>query len=441
MDRVSLFKLAWPIFLEMLLMICLGVVDVYILSICNDAAAGAVEATHQILWNIFLLFVIVSSGTSILVAQNVGARNQEEIGRISLVSLTTNLVVGLLASALVLFNSKQILISMGISEVLFDYSFTYLKIVGGFMFLDALLLSSDAILKSHGYTKQCLIITASMNVVNVIGASLFGLGLLGMPALGVEGVAIATVVSKGVAICASFGFLFTRILKVDIFKHLVKFPVEELKRLFKVGFPSAMENMSYSLSQTLLMSIIIVNLGSEAYIARTYAWSICKFAFLFSLAIGQANLIMIGQLIGAKKFVQADIEGMKNFKISFLIACITGMIIFSLGRQFIGIFTTNANVVTLGALILAIDGFLEPGRTFNLVLINGLRGAGDVIYPVVIAIISMWSINVGLGYYLGVVLGYGLPGIWTAMLLDEWLRGLCMLYRWKSKAWMEKVLV
>ena len=105
------------------------------------------------------------------------------------------------------------------------------------------------------------------------------------------------------------------------------------------------------------------------------------------------------------------------------------------------IFTAEEAIISLGALVFMIDAFLEPGRTFNIVLISGLRGAGDVQFPVVMAVLSMWSVNIGLGYYLGVVLGYGLPGIWAAMLVDEWIRGLAMLWRWRSGAWRSKALV
>ena len=105
------------------------------------------------------------------------------------------------------------------------------------------------------------------------------------------------------------------------------------------------------------------------------------------------------------------------------------------------IYTDNIEIIRLGAATLAVDAFLEPGRTFNIVLIHGLRGAGDVIFPVIMAAISMWGIGVFGGYMIGVVLGYGLAGIWVGFLCDEWLRGICMFFRWKNKKWVDKVVV
>ena len=434
MRTQSLFKLAWPIFIEQALIIMVGVVNVYILSRYNSSAAAAVEGCTQVLWNVFLVFAVISLGTSVLVAQNVGAGNRERIDKTAAVSLLLSLGLGLSASVGLTFFGEELLLFLGLSEGLLAHAKTYLLLVGGFVFLDALLFSSDAILKGFGRTRQCLAVTATMNVLNLCGSAVLGLGLLGFPALGVWGVALAAVGSKAVAVALVQGYLFTRLLKPAIFRHLLSFPFLELRQVLKIGFPAAMESMSYTLSQTVLMALILTYLGSEAYVARTYA-------FLFSLAIGQANVIMIGQLVGAGRFDEAAHVGMRNFRIAFAAAWVLGLGLFMGRTELMRIFTVEEAVISLGALVFMIDAFLEPGRTFNIVLISGLRGAGDVQFPVVMAVLSMWSVNIGLGYYLGVVLGYGLPGIWAAMLVDEWIRGLAMLWRWRSGAWRSKALV
>lgn len=440
-NRFSLFKLAWPIFLEQFLIMLVGFVNVYILSKYDSVAAAGVEATNQIIWNFLLVFAIISMGTSVLVAQNVGAKRPEAIDKIAAVSLLFNALLGAAVSLILLTFGKGILMRLGIADHLLSYAHTYMQIVGGFIFFDALLSSADAILKGFGRTKQCLAITAFMNVLNLTGSILLGLGVAGFPALGVQGVAIAAVCGKGVAVMAALVYVFTKLLKIGILRHLLAFPVRELKQLLTIGFPAAMENMSYNLSQTILMMIIIVHLGADAYITRTYAWSVIKMAFLFSLAIGQANIIMIGQLVGARKFAEAEQAGMQNFKIAFAGAWVIGGLLFLFRYQLMEIFTGDPGIIALGATVFLIDAFLEPGRTFNIVFIYGLRGAGDVIFPVFVAIISMWSITIGLGYYLGVVLGYGLPGLWLVMLLDEWFRGLAMLWRWRSGDWKSKAMV
>ncbi len=68
-------------------------------------------------------------------------------------------------------------------------------------------------------------------------------------------------------------------------------------------------------------------------------------------------------------------------------------------------------------------------------IINSLRAAGDVKFPVYMGVISMWGVSVTLSYILGIHFGLGLVGVWIAFAVDEWFRGILMFWRWKSRAW------
>ncbi|WP_027340506.1 MATE family efflux transporter [Halonatronum saccharophilum] len=439
--RKNLYQLAGPIFIEILLFMLLGVADIFMLSQFDDRAAGAVGASNQVIGNFNIVFAIISAGTAVLVAQAVGAQMKKEVEKVSAVSLVMNLIVGIIISIFMVFYGEWILIQMGVTPDLMNYAADYIKIVGGALFFQAILNTLTAIIRSHGYTKETMVITVIMNIVNIIGDAVFIFGLFGAPVLGVRGVAIATTFSRICATIAAAVFLVKKLVPITMFSHLGKKSFIILKKLFKVGFPAAMENMSYNLSQTVLMSIILINLGENAYITRTYVMTIIWFAMLFSIAIGQANQIMIGQLVGANEIDEAHDVGLKNFKIGMVFSIIGGIFLILFGRVFMNFYTDNPEIIALGVATLMVDAFLEPGRNFNIVIINGLRGAGDVIFPVVMAIFSMWGVGVLGGYFFGVVLGYGLPGIWLGLLLDEWLRGICMYYRWKGRKWTEKSMV
>jgi Na+-driven multidrug efflux pump len=110
-------------------------------------------------------------------------------------------------------------------------------------------------------------------------------------------------------------------------------------------------------------------------------------------------------------------------------------------HQLIGLFTNDADIIAVGASIFLLSVVLEPGRTFNIVIINSLRAAGDARFPVMMGVLSMWGVSVPLAYLLGVHFGIGLLGIWIAFACDEWLRGIIMLLRWRSRAWEKKALV
>src|SRR5574344_2818791 len=83
---------------------------------------------------------------------------------------------------------------------------------------------------------------------------------------------------------------------------------------------------------------------------------------------------------------------------------------------------------------------MEPGRIFNIIVINSLRATGDAQFPMWMAIISMWGISIPVGYFLGVYMNYGVIGIWIGMACDEWFRGISMYIRWHTRIWEKKIV-
>ena len=111
------------------------------------------------------------------------------------------------------------------------------------------------------------------------------------------------------------------------------------------------------------------------------------------------------------------------------------------GRSILSAFTDNPEIIAMGVWVLIIDVFLEVGRTANIFAVGTLRATGDAIYPVVIAIIFNWTIAVGLSYIIGIPLGYGLVGMWVGFALDENIRGIILMRRWRSGKWKTKGFV
>lgn len=445
MKKLSLLKISTPIFFEILLFMLLGVADTFMLSHygtidMSKKAVDAVGMSNQIINNVNILFAFISAGTAVLIAQNIGANNKKEIKRVASVSLGMNLIIGILFSVLLLWQGKTLLMLLGLKGERLVLASKYIKIVGGFMMIQAVLNTVTAIIRSHGDTHITLKVTIGMNVMNVIGDAVFIYGLFGAPVLGVTGVAIATTASRFVALCILLVILFKYYLKLSDLKLLFLKPIEEIKMLLKIGVPTAMENLSFSVSQTVIASLVITNLPETAFTTRIYAFQISWFMLLFGAAVGQGTQIMIGQYVGAGEFERAYKVCLKNFRIvlSITIPLSIGLLIF--GKELIGLYTTDSEIIKLGAAVLMIDAILEPGRTFNLVIINGLRGAGDVVFPVVVGMFFMWGFAVGLGYFLAVTLNLGLIGFWIGMTFDEWIRGFIMLWRWKSGIWKTKVI-
>jgi len=112
-----------------------------------------------------------------------------------------------------------------------------------------------------------------------------------------------------------------------------------------------------------------------------------------------------------------------------------------LGRPILEMLTDNPAIIEIGFWVLVVDWFLEVGRVSNIFACGTLRATGDAVYPVIIGIIFQWSVAVGLSYLIGIPLGFGLIGMWIGFALDENIRGIILIQRWKSLKWKTKGFV
>lgn len=429
-----------PVFIEMALVMMLGAVDTVMLSRYSDNSVAAVGLDNQLISLVFLVYQFFSMGAAILCAQYIGAGLRKRLVQVVGMALTVNLMLGLTVSALLFFFAEELLQLMGLRLELMGDGLTYLRLTGALSFFQALSLTFSASLRSADKVVYPMVVTGIVNVINILGNYALIFGHWGCPQLGVEGAAIATASSRAIA---------TVLLAVIHFKvHIPRFPLhyfrpmpwQELKNLLHIGIPAMSENISYSLSQVVI-TFFINQISNEALATRTYCHNMIMFVYLFCISITQGGDILVGHLVGQRRHQAAYILGNYFFRWSMIIT-ITGSIILALsGRSILSAFTDNPEIIAMGVWVLIIDVFLEVGRTANIFAVGTLRATGDAIYPVVVAIIFNWTIAVGLSYVIGIPLGYGLVGMWVGFALDENIRGIILMRRWRSGKWKTKGFV
>lgn len=111
------------------------------------------------------------------------------------------------------------------------------------------------------------------------------------------------------------------------------------------------------------------------------------------------------------------------------------------GQSIMSLLTQNPEIVLLGASVLWVDIFVELGRAINIFSVNALRSAGDIYFPVTVGIVVMWLVSVLGSYLFGITLGWGLVGMWAAFALDEVIRGVIFVWRWRSMKWSDKAFI
>ena len=433
----QLTALAGPIFIETLLVMMLGAVDTFMLSRYSDNSVAAVGVVNQLMNLVFLLFEVISLGTSILCSQYIGAGQRDKVIQVVGTSLLFNFLFGIVVSIALLFLAEDLLMLMGLRPDLMADGLPYMQIVGGFAFLQALSLSLSASLRSADKAKYPMYVAMVVNVLNIIGNYALIFGKFGMPALGVEGAAISTSFCRFVSVIILFVILFKKHIPSFSKELFTPFPWVELKNLLKIGIPSAGEHMSYSLSQIVITYFINI-ISNQALATRSYVTNIVMFTFIFALSIAQGGAILIGHLVGMKKIQAAYTIGKRIMRMGAAMSVSLALLTALFGKQILSLLTSDPWIIATGASILWIEVFLEHGRALNFFGVNALRSAGDIYFPVNVGIIVMWTVQVIGSYVLGINMGWGLVAMWAVFALDENIRGLIFVHRWKSFKWVGK---
>jgi putative MATE family efflux protein len=438
--KLSLVAITWPIFIETLLRMFLGNVDTFMLSHYSDNAVGAVGIANQVNFMLMLIYAVSSTGILITISQYLGANQRKKAVEAANTALLLNFIFGFILSGGIVIFAKPLLRLINTPVELMDYASTYLRIVGSVSFIQALLTTTAAIIRSFGKTKVSMYVTMGMNIVNVIGNSLFLYGFFGLPVLGVTGVAISTAVSQTLAFFLVF---FVIMKKIDIktsFKSLFSFRKDLAKQIIAIGLPSAAESGAYQVSQ-LVITAMINTMGAIAVSTKIYTMNILWFVMLFGISLGQGTQIIVGHHVGARENDRAYKACLRSLKVSLVIAAIMSTVIAVFGKTLVSILTSNEDIIQMAGKLLWYSILLELGRVFNLVVVNALKASGDATFPAVAGIISPWFTSVLFCYLLGIKMNWGLVGVWIGLMSDEWLRGVIALYRWKTRIWESKRLV
>jgi len=264
----------------------------------------------------------------------------------------------------------------------------------------------------------------------------FLFGLLGAPRLGVTGVALSG------AFARVAGFLALRILvgrRTGIWlgwRDYLAFPVREVGRILRIGLPAAGENLSYWLALMRVTSFA-ARLGETPLAVATYTRTVMTWVILFSISIGLGTEILVGHLVGAGAFEEAYHRLLRSLRTGLLLVGVATLAFFLSGTWVFRAFTRDPAVLRGCATLLLVELVIEPGRVFNIVVINSLRATGDARFPVVMGACSMWLLWVPLAGLLSLATPLGVTGIWIAMACDEWVRGVMMYWRWKGRGWLK----
>ena len=435
-SKKDLRKLIIPLILEQTLAITVGMADTMMISSAGEAAVSGVSLVDMFNNLIISVLAALATGGAVVTSQCIGAGRREEACRSARQLVFTEAAITIGISVLVLLFHRQILgLFFGQIEAdVMQNAIIYL-IISVFSFpLLAVYDSCAALYRSMGNAQITLKISLLMNVINVVGNAI-GVYVL---KLGVAGVAIPSLVSRGVAGVVLFTLLHNPDNLVFLTRGKFKVDATIVKRILFIGIPSGIENGIFQLGRVLVASIIAA-FGTSQIAANGVANSLDSMGCIVGQAMSLAMITVIGRCVGAGEEGQVRYYTKKLLGETYFYTAVINSIILLLLPWILQIYGLGEETTRLSYILVMIhDGmaiFLWPA---SFVLPNMLRACNDVKYTMVVSIFSMITFRIGFSYVFGVHMGWMAVGVWAAMVIDWVFRVLCFVGRYLAGTWRKK---
>lgn len=433
--------IAWPSTVEGALLSIIGSVDTMMVGTLGASAIAAVGLTNQPRMILLICAQALCVGTTALCARRKGADDREGANSCLAQSLAVISVLGILMTLIGRLGAGWLMKLAGANEDTLELSTDYFRIVSSGMMFNCWNLCICAAMRAIGKTRITMVTNISANVVNVCLNWVLINGKLGFPALGVRGAAIATVCGNGVACCISIWFASRKNGYYSL--KLPRFDTVTLQGLFKVGSSSILESVCLRVG-FLITNRLIAGIGTNAFAAYQIVSQVTGLSFTLGDGVSSAGTSLVGQSLGAKRRDRAWRYVYVTRRITVVISLGLMLVIFLLRRQLALLFTTDEEIikgVTLSFYVVIAGMLPQNGR----VVYSGcLRGAGDVRYVAVCALLSVAVLRPILTWFFCYPVEKWLPGCyiavmgpWISFVIDAYVREWMLLHRIKKGKWLD----
>lgn len=427
----ELRRLIIPLIIEQLLAITVGLADSIMVAQVGEAAMSAVSLVDTV--NVLLVnaFSALATGGAVIVGQYLGRREKAQAGHAGTQLLLFMIEISLVITVL-FYIGKGFVLNVVFGQVEADvaaYANTYYLIVQASIPFLAVYSAGSALFRVMGNAAVSMKVSALMNIINVAGNALliFGFGL------GVEGVAIPTIVSRIVAAVTVTALLYRGELPLErltprhdrrIFRHILRF-----------GIPNGMESSMFQLGKILLLSTVSA-LGTASVAANAIGNTVCGFQIVPGNAMGLAMVTVVSRCVGAGDYGKARYYTKKLMQYAYVTLGITIGASLVLLPGILQLYNVSEEAEYYATIIVWMHGLVGiPLWAPSFALPNALRAAGDTRFTMTASTISMWTMRVGLGVLMASRWGMGVLGIWISMLVDWVLRVIFFVPRFMGHKW------
>lgn len=445
----EVIRLAIPVFIELILGVGINYINQFMFSGVPEAT-NAIGQVNQIV-NIFTVsFSVLATSSLILITQLKGSNNEEGVKKIYPLTIFLNLIIGIIVCLILILIAGFIFDWMKVALNIIPYAKLYLYITAPSLIFYSLNQAFSSFLRANKRMIQPTIISLLTNVINVAICAIVLWGINGLDIRSkLIGVGLATLISRFISLVVSYIFFKLDVKQTLSLKLLKPFPMAFLKKQLRIGLPTAGETLSYNLSQFVLTIIVNASCSVLDQNLRSYIMTFTSIIYLFASGSGIAMQVIEGNLLGEQDKDKVNKLVRDSGKMAQFVSFIMSIIVLAISYPLFSLLmqpavndpTINVNNVTIAycgltaVFCLLINVVLEQGRATNLIYVKGLETAGDIAFPVISSILTSWVFTVGVSALLCLVFDLGIYGAFIGACLDEGVRGIGFLIRWKKGGW------
>ncbi|AOY16514.1 MATE family efflux transporter [Bacillus sp. ABP14] len=400
---------------------------------------AAISAFFPLFFLLVSFVIGIGSGSSILIGQAFGARNEDRLKAIVGTTLTFTFIIGVILAIAGNVFALKIMRFMGTPENIIDMSVQYARILFISMPVLFLYFSYTTFIRGTGDSKTPFYFLIVSTVLNIILLPILIFGWLGIPKLGVYGAAYASVISTVVTFIVMLMYLKKKNHPLQLDETVRKYLRMDwnlLKLLLRLGIPASINMILVSLSEIAVIAFVN-RFGSDATAAYGVVNQVASYVQMPAVSLGITVSIFAAQSIGGKQFNRLQEVIRAGIIMNYIIGGILIAFIYLFSREILSLFLTNTNTVEIAHSLVMIT--LWSYLIFGHAQIIGatMRASGTVLWPTIIGVVSIWLVEVPVAYYLSYHTNLGIKGIWIGY-PAAFIASLLLQYGYYRISWKKK---
>lgn len=435
-DAKQLRQLIYPLIIEQVLAITVGMVDTVMISYAGEAAMSGVSLVDMINNLLISIFAAIATGGAVVVSQYLGSGDRGRASQAASQLITVGTVIATGFMLLSIAGNRPILrLLFGTIEadVMESASIYFLISAWSYPFL-AVFNACAAIYRSMGNAKISMQISAGMNIFNAIGNAILIFGF----SMRAAGAAFSTFAARVLGAIVILVMVTGTGNEVRVkYRDLLRWERDMVRRILHIAIPSGVENGLFQLGRVLVVSIIAL-FGTAQIAANAVANTLDSMGCIAGQAMNLAMITVVGQCMGAGEKEQAIHYTKKLWKLTYMITAVINTVILLGLPLILKCFSLSSEAYRYAYILVMIhDGmaiFLWPT---SFTMPNALRAAGDVKFCMFISIFSMVVFRILFSVVFGIWLGWGAIGVWVAMVIDWIFRASLFAWRFVQGKWLE----